>query len=401
MRQGLGHAEPALHREHAEVVVRVAVAGIGAQHVPVQRIGVREAAGLVMRRRLEEQVVQRRAGSARRGVYLGGGGAAMEFTLYQSGFPARGADPVNRSELRPPPCHFQDIILRLQATGANRAAVAAALRHGNGRRHDPHGDVPALDRARALGRGLPAALPPPHRRPLRRQPQPPPALLPVPGAAQALADGIQERYLGSLEALGIHRGDHDIRFVEDNWETPTLGAWGWAGKCGWMAWRSPSSPTSSSAAASTAGRSPSRSPTASSAWPCTSRTWRASGTSGGPSGRRAAQAPAHVPRRLPPERGRAVRRTTSRTSDPERSSALRRPREGGQGSDGEAAGAARLRSGAQGAHTFNLLGARGAISVTERAAYIGRIRNLARAVAQSYFESRERLGFPMLVRCRA
>ena len=39
---------------------------------------------------------------------------------------------------------------------------------------------------------------------------------------------------------------------------------------------------------------------------------------------------------------------------------------------------------------------RGAISVTERNAYIGRIRVLARAVAQSYFESRERLGFPMM-----
>jgi glycyl-tRNA synthetase alpha chain len=47
------------------------------------------------------------------------------------------------------------------------------------------------------------------------------------------------------------------------------------------------------------------------------------------------------------------------------------------------------------AHTFNLLDARGAISVTERAGYIGRIRNLARAVAQSYVESRARLGFPM------
>ncbi len=47
------------------------------------------------------------------------------------------------------------------------------------------------------------------------------------------------------------------------------------------------------------------------------------------------------------------------------------------------------------AHTFNLLDARGAISVTERAAYIGRIRNLARTVAQSYLESRERLGFPL------
>jgi glycyl-tRNA synthetase alpha chain len=47
------------------------------------------------------------------------------------------------------------------------------------------------------------------------------------------------------------------------------------------------------------------------------------------------------------------------------------------------------------AHSFNLLDARGAISVTERAAYIGRIRNLARSVAQSYLESRKRLGFPM------
>ena len=47
------------------------------------------------------------------------------------------------------------------------------------------------------------------------------------------------------------------------------------------------------------------------------------------------------------------------------------------------------------AHTFNLLDARGAISVTERAAYIGRIRNLAKNVAQSYLKSREALGYPM------
>ena len=45
-------------------------------------------------------------------------------------------------------------------------------------------------------------------------------------------------------------------------------------------------------------------------------------------------------------------------------------------------------------HSFNLLDARGAISVTERAAYIGRIRVLARAVAKSYLDSRARLGFP-------
>ena len=47
------------------------------------------------------------------------------------------------------------------------------------------------------------------------------------------------------------------------------------------------------------------------------------------------------------------------------------------------------------AHTFNLLDARGAISVTERAAYIARIRNLSRSVAQAYYDSREKLGFPM------
>lgn len=48
------------------------------------------------------------------------------------------------------------------------------------------------------------------------------------------------------------------------------------------------------------------------------------------------------------------------------------------------------------AHTFNLLDARGAISVTERATYIGRIRNLAKLVAEKYFLSREKLGFPLI-----
>jgi glycyl-tRNA synthetase alpha chain len=47
-------------------------------------------------------------------------------------------------------------------------------------------------------------------------------------------------------------------------------------------------------------------------------------------------------------------------------------------------------------HTFNLLDARGAISVTERAAYIGRVRALARLVAQAYYKSRENLGFPLV-----
>jgi glycyl-tRNA synthetase alpha chain len=46
-------------------------------------------------------------------------------------------------------------------------------------------------------------------------------------------------------------------------------------------------------------------------------------------------------------------------------------------------------------HTFNLLDARGAISVTERQRYILRVRNLAKRVAEAYYASREALGFPM------
>ena len=45
-------------------------------------------------------------------------------------------------------------------------------------------------------------------------------------------DNVEELYLDSLEALGINPLDHDIRFVEDNWEAPTLGAWG----LGWEIW---------------------------------------------------------------------------------------------------------------------------------------------------------------------
>ena len=45
-------------------------------------------------------------------------------------------------------------------------------------------------------------------------------------------DNIQELYLGSLEAIGIDTSEHDIRFVEDNWESTTVGAWG----LGWEVW---------------------------------------------------------------------------------------------------------------------------------------------------------------------
>jgi glycyl-tRNA synthetase alpha chain len=45
-------------------------------------------------------------------------------------------------------------------------------------------------------------------------------------------ENAQELYLGSLEALGFNLEEHDVRFVEDDWESPTLGAWG----LGWEVW---------------------------------------------------------------------------------------------------------------------------------------------------------------------
>jgi glycyl-tRNA synthetase alpha chain len=50
----------------------------------------------------------------------------------------------------------------------------------------------------------------------------------------------------------------------------------------------------------------------------------------------------------------------------------------------------------QASHTFNLLDARHAISVTERQRYILRVRALSRAVAEAYYEKRETLGFPLV-----
>ena len=58
-----------------------------------------------------------------------------------------------------------------------------------------------------------------------------PALLPVPGRAAGPED-VLDRYFASLEAVGIDLARHDVRLVEDDWEGPTLGAWG----LGWEVW---------------------------------------------------------------------------------------------------------------------------------------------------------------------
>ena len=71
--------------------------------------------------------------------------------------------------------------------GPSGLRVAAALRHGSGRRYVAHRDVPACARTRALARRVRAAVAPAEGRPLWRKPEPAAALLPVPGGAEALA----------------------------------------------------------------------------------------------------------------------------------------------------------------------------------------------------------------------
>ncbi len=131
------------------------------------------------------------------------------------------------------PQSFQDIILRLQAYWASRGCAILQpydMEVGAGTFH------PATT-LRSLGpRPWAAAYVQPCRRPtdgrygenpnrMQHYYQYQVILKPSPPDLQAL-------YLGSLEAIGIDMALHDIRFVEDDWESPTLGAWG----LGWEVW---------------------------------------------------------------------------------------------------------------------------------------------------------------------
>ena len=116
--------------------------------------------------------------------------------------------------------------------GRPRLRAHAAVPHRARRGHLQSRDVPALPRPEAVAHRLRRAGDPPDRRALRREPVPLPALLPVPGDPQAGARG------RARPLLRLARGDrdrprrHDVRLVEDDWEQPTLGAWG----LGWEVW---------------------------------------------------------------------------------------------------------------------------------------------------------------------
>ena len=201
--------------------------------------------------------------------------------------------------------------------------------------------------------------------------------------------GIQEWYLESLKHLGINLMEHDIRFVEDDWESPTLGAWG----LGWEVWLDGMEVTQFTYFQEVGSLS------------------------------------------CKPVLGEityGLERLAMYLQDVEsvfdltwtpgvtyrdvyHQNEVEQSRYNFELSDvdmlfrhfGEYEQEAKRLIEAQcvlpgyemvmkASHTFNLLDARGAISVTERAAYIGRVRTLSRAVAQAYYESREKLGFPMV-----
>ena len=202
-------------------------------------------------------------------------------------------------------------------------------------------------------------------------------------------DDIQDQYLDSLRALGVDPTQHDIRFVEDDWESPTLGAWG----LGWEVWLD--------------------------GMEVTQFTYFQ-------------EVGSLVCKPVLGEITYGLERLTMYLQGVENvfdlvwtpgvtygdvyhQNEVEQSKYNFEESDAKwllglfgdfereakrlmAAGLAlpAYEMVMKCSHTFNLLDARGAISVTERAAYIGRVRALARAVAQAYYESRERLGFPML-----
>ena len=210
---------------------------------------------------------------------------------------------------------------------------------------------------------------------------------------------ILELYLSSLEALGFDLKKNDVRFVEDDWENPTLGAWG----LGWEVWMNGMEITQFTYFQQVGGLD------------CKPITGEI--TYGLERLAMYLQGKDDVYDLVWTdwlERGVTTRLTYGdvyRQNEVEQSTynfeysdaSMLLAHFGDYEKQAEALMAAELALPAyemvlKAAHTFNLLDARGAISVTERAAYIGRIRKLSRAVAESYYASRERLGFPMAPR---
>ncbi|WP_338809120.1 glycine--tRNA ligase subunit alpha [Neisseria leonii] len=208
---------------------------------------------------------------------------------------------------------------------------------------------------------------------------------------------IQDLYLDSLRELGIDPTVHDIRFVEDDWENPTLGAWG----LGWEVWLNGMEVTQFTYFQQVGGID------------CTPVLGEITyGIE------RLAMYLQGVENVYDLVWNRAPDGRTVTYGDVYHQNEVEQSAYNFEHSDaqwllaqfnGYEAQAKRLLETEdvqlalpayelvlKAGHTFNLLDARGAISVTERAAYIGRIRALSRTAAQKFVESREKLGFPLL-----
>lgn len=208
-------------------------------------------------------------------------------------------------------------------------------------------------------------------------------------------DNIQELYLGSLEALGIDTETHDIRFVEDDWESPTLGAWG----LGWEVWLNGMEVTQFTYFQQ-AGGLECKPVTGEITYGLERFAMYVQGVesvydlvwSDGPFGKITY--------------GDVFHQNEVEQSDYNFNHAdtdyLFKSFTFYEG-EVERLLAVDLVLPAyemvlKASHAFNLLDARKAISVTERQSYILRVRKMASAVAESYYVAREKMGFPMLER---
>jgi len=202
-------------------------------------------------------------------------------------------------------------------------------------------------------------------------------------------ENIQELYLTSLEKLGISRNDHDIRFVEDDWESPTLGAWG----LGWEVWLNGMEVTQFTYFQQIGSIDLS---------PITVEItygierlamyiqkkdsifdieWVDGITYGEIYHQNEVEQSKYNFEHADTKMLLDLFTTYERESKRLMEIGLVLP-----------AYDYVMKS----SHSFNLLDARGAISVTERVKYIGRIREMARAVAGAYLKKREELNFPLL-----
>jgi glycyl-tRNA synthetase alpha chain len=206
---------------------------------------------------------------------------------------------------------------------------------------------------------------------------------------------LQQLYIDSLRAVGIDPSVHDIRFVEDNWESPTLGAWG----LGWEVWLNGMEITQFTYFQQVGGLD-CRPVSGEITYGLERIAMYLQGVdsvfdlcwSDGPFGRVSYGDVYHQ---------NEVEMSAFNFELADVSVLFRHFEEHEQACAsllGSSLALPAYEHVLKASHVFNLLDARRAISVTERQRFILRVRTMARSVAEAYLASRESLGFPMLQR---